>query len=147
MASAPSPSANDPVARALGATVRIKIEDDGSISYGTGVIVDVHRSANGAEALILTCGHLHISGYQVVKDPSNGLVSHALRVASYKKADAYADARGLNNQHIFCAPVTILDPRFEDDDPRLVTTLFDPESAADYLTWLRARWARGSRKR
>lgn len=49
---------NDPVARALGATVRIKIEDDGSVSFGTGVIVDVHRTANGAEALILTCGHL-----------------------------------------------------------------------------------------
>lgn len=96
---------------------------------------------------ILTCGHLHISGYQVVKDPSNGLISHALRVASYKKADSYAEARGLNNQHIFCAPVTILDSRFEDDDPRMVTTLFDPASAADYLTWLRARWARGSRKR
>ena len=96
---------------------------------------------------VLTCGHLHVSGYQVVKDPASGLISHALRVASYKIHDRYADAQGLANQHIFCAPTTIIDSRFADDDPRLVTTIFDPESAADYLTWLRARAARGSRKR
>jgi S1-C subfamily serine protease len=58
MAVNPSGNPNDAIARALGATVRIKIEDDGSVSYGTGIIVDVHRTANGAEALILTCGHL-----------------------------------------------------------------------------------------
>ncbi|HEV7278599.1 MAG TPA: trypsin-like peptidase domain-containing protein [Pirellulaceae bacterium] len=58
MQAAPSQAASDPVARALGATVRIKIEESGSVSYGTGVVVDVHRSGNGAEALILTCGHL-----------------------------------------------------------------------------------------
>ena len=96
---------------------------------------------------VLTCGHLHISGYQVVRDPANGLISHAIRVASYKVHDRYAEQMGMPNQHIFCAPTTIIDPRFADDDPRLVTTIFDPESAADYLTWLRARDARGSRKR
>lgn len=58
MAAQPNGNANDAITRALGATVRIKIEDDGSVSYGTGIIVDVHRTANGAEALILTCGHL-----------------------------------------------------------------------------------------
>jgi hypothetical protein len=104
-------------------------------------------AAMGWRDHVLTCGHLHISGYQVVKDPANGLISHALRVASYKVHDRYAEQIGVPNQHIFCAPTTIIDPRFADDDPRLVTTIFDPESAADYLTWLRARDARGSRKR
>lgn len=96
---------------------------------------------------ILACGHTHVSGYQVLKDPASGLISHALRVSSYKKHDRYADQLGLANQDIFCAPVTIIDPRFADDDPRLITTIFDPESAADYLTWLRARATRDSRKR
>lgn len=93
---------------------------------------------------ILTCGHTHVSGYQVIKDPSNGLISHALRVASYKTHDRYADEKGLPNQNIFVAPVTIIDPRFEDDDPRLVTVLFDPEEAAEYLTWKRNRKTRAS---
>ena len=96
---------------------------------------------------ILACGHTHVSGYQVVKDPASGLISHALRVSSYKKHDRYAEKLGLANQDIFCAPVTVIDPRFADDDPRLIVTLFDPESAADYLTWLRGKATRGSRKR
>lgn len=40
--------------RALAATVRIKIDEGGSHSYGTGTIVD----AQSEEALVLTCGHI-----------------------------------------------------------------------------------------
>lgn len=94
---------------------------------------------------VLTCGHQHTSGYNVLKDPQTGLITHALRVASYKTYDRYADEKFLRDQNIFCAPVTILDARFADDDVRAVTTIFDPETAADYLTWLRKQWARGGR--
>jgi len=88
---------------------------------------------------VLCCGHTHVSGYQVVKDPATGLISHALRVASYKTHDRYADEKGLPNQNIFVAPVTIVQPQFADDDVRLITTIFDPETAADFLTFLRKR--------
>jgi len=90
---------------------------------------------------ILTCGHTHVSGYQVLKDPSNGLVSHALRVASYKSLDRYAIEKGLPDQNIFACPVTIVQPQYADDDVRLVTTIFDPELAADFLTHLRRHCA------
>lgn len=88
---------------------------------------------------ILTCGHLHTSGYAVLKDPATGLISHAVRVSSYKTFDRYAHEKGLPNQDIFCNAVTIIDPRYADDDPRLVHTCFDVEQGADYLTWLRGR--------
>jgi hypothetical protein len=94
---------------------------------------------------ILTCGHLHTSGYQVLKDPASGLISHAIRVASYKTYDRYADQLGLPDQNIFVAPVTIIDPAFADDDPRCITVLFDPEEGADYLTWKRAKWKQAKR--
>jgi hypothetical protein len=90
---------------------------------------------------ILTCGHTHVSGYQVVRDPANGLISHAIRVASYKTYDRYAEEKGLPNQTIFVCPVTIIDPSRAEDDPRFITTLFDPETAADFLTFLRKRKA------
>lgn len=90
---------------------------------------------------ILTCGHTHVSGYQVLKDPASGLISHAIRVASYKLHDQYAVESGLPDQNIFMCPVTIIRPEFDDDDPRLVTTLFDPATAADFLTFLRKRKA------
>lgn len=40
--------------RAFQATVRLKVEDANGHSVGSGTIVDVH----GAEALVLTCGHI-----------------------------------------------------------------------------------------
>ncbi len=88
---------------------------------------------------ILTCGHTHVSGYQVLKDPSSGLISHALRIGSYKTYDRYAEEHGFPDQTIFICPVTIIDPQYDDDDPRLVTTIFDPEEAAEYLTWKRSK--------
>jgi len=88
---------------------------------------------------ILTAGHTHVSGYQVLKCPASGIVSHALRIASYKMIDRYALEKGLPDQNIFMCPVTIIDPQYEDNDPRLVTTIFDPFEAAEYLTWKRKK--------
>ena len=90
---------------------------------------------------ILTCGHTHVSGYQVLRDPSSGLISHALRVGSYKTFDRYAEEKGLPNQTFTVCPVTVIQPQYADDDNRLVTVFMDPELAADFLTWLRKRKA------
>lgn len=90
---------------------------------------------------ILACGHTHVSGYQILKDPSSGLISHAIRVASYKIFDRYADQLGLPDQTIFVCPVTIIDPKYADNDPRFITFIPDLEEGADYLTWKRSRKA------
>ena len=88
---------------------------------------------------ILTCGHKHTSGYQLLKCPSTGLISHAIRVAGFKILDRYAKELGLPNQNISPSCVTIIDPQYEDDDPRLVTVIHDVEEGAEYLTWKRSR--------
>lgn len=88
---------------------------------------------------VLTCGHRHTSGYAILKDPASGLISHALRVAGYKVYDRYAKDLGLPNQNITPAVVTIIDPRHEDDDPRLVTTINDVEEGAEYLAFKRKK--------
>jgi hypothetical protein len=88
---------------------------------------------------ILTCGHLHTSAHGVLKDPSTGLISHALRVAGYKRHDSYAHQLGLPNGNVSPSFTTIIDPRYADDDPRLIQTIFDTETAAGYLTFLRGR--------
>lgn len=88
---------------------------------------------------ILTCGHKHTSGYQLLKCPSTGLISHVLRVAGFKILDRYAKEMGLPNQNISPSATTIIDPQYADDDPRLVTVIHDVEEAADYLTWKRGR--------
>ena len=88
---------------------------------------------------ILSCGHKHTSGYQMVKDPASGLISHALRVAGYKVHDRYAKELGLPNQNISPASCTVIDPRFADDDPRLVTVIHDVEEAAGFLKFKRGK--------
>lgn len=52
--SATSHSANNIQSRSLASTVRLRVEDQGGHSFGTGTIVDVH----GQEGLVLTCGHI-----------------------------------------------------------------------------------------
>lgn len=93
---------------------------------------------------ILTCGHLHTTGYQLLKDPASGLISHAIRVASYKWHDRYADQLGLPDQNISENVVTVIDPEAT-EERRLVTTFLDLEEAAEFLTWKRAKWAAGKR--
>tara|TARA_B100000959_G_scaffold146425_1_gene153746 strand:- start:292 stop:1347 length:1056 start_codon:yes stop_codon:yes gene_type:complete len=96
---------------------------------------------------VLSAGHTHVSGYQVLKCPATGIISHALRIASYKMIDRYALEKGLPDQNIFMCPVTIIDPQYEDNDPRLVTTIFDPFEAAEFLTWKRQKWASKNTKK
>lgn len=88
---------------------------------------------------ILSCGDKHTSGYNVVRDPMSGLISHALRVGSYKTYDRYGKEKGFPNQTFMVAPVTIIRPQYADDDNRLVSVHFDPGTAAEFLTWLRKR--------
>ena len=115
----------------------------------------IYNSAHGvARAIrfgqrdhILTCGHIHVSGYQVLRDPQSGLISHGLQIASFKKIDDYADRLGLEDNNIFNAPVTIIDPRYEDSDNRLITTIFNAFEGGEYLTWKRSEYESASRRR
>ncbi len=88
---------------------------------------------------VLVAGHTHVSGIQVVRDPMSGLSSHAIRVGSYKTHDSYADEKGLPNQTFTVCPVVVVRPRYSDDDNRLLTTFFEPGTAADFLKWVRSR--------
>lgn len=87
---------------------------------------------------ILTCGHKHVSFVTgPMKDPASGLLTWAIRCAGYKTFDRYAEEKGLPDQNPFPSAVTIIDPRYADDDPRLVRVFADVEDGADYLNFLR----------
>ena len=85
---------------------------------------------------ILTCGHLHKSGYGIVVNPENGRISHCIQIASYKVFDNFAKEKGFPNQHIAPYAVTIIDPDAS-NEAGLVKVDFNLESAADYLRWAR----------
>lgn len=90
---------------------------------------------------ILTCGHKHTFGYAPVKCPATGLISHAIRVASYKTYDRYADEKGLPDQNISENVLTVIDPEATEESG-LVTVFFNLEAGAEFLTWKRSRGSR-----
>lgn len=85
---------------------------------------------------ILVCGHKHTSGYGILQDPASGLISHAIRAAGYKHIDSYAKVGGFLTQNFGPAAVTIVDPDAEKESG-LVTVLWDVQTAAEYLNYLR----------
>ena len=136
------------VFEAWGARMRINFPNGNSIRINARHTFKGHSMWNTAHAVsravqtgwrdhILTAGHTHVSGYQVLKDPASGLISHALQIASFKNIDSYAEKLGLEDKNIFNAPVTIIDPKYNSDDNRLVTTIFNPYEAAEYLKFKR----------
>ena len=89
---------------------------------------------------ILTCGHKHTSFIGgPLKDPASGLLSWAIRCAGYKSIDRYANQEGLPDQNAFAAAVTIIDPRYDDDDTRLITVIPDVAEGAEFLRYKRRK--------
>jgi UDP-2,3-diacylglucosamine pyrophosphatase LpxH len=91
---------------------------------------------------IMVAGHTHESGYNIIKDPKTGMVTHVLRVASYKHIDAYAKTEGFPDNNSFECPVVILRPRVADNRFR-TQTITDPFLAAKCLGVLRREASRG----
>jgi hypothetical protein len=89
-------------------------------------------------------GHLHISAHGVLKDPETGITMNALRVASYKRFDAYARDKGLRDQSLSPCAVTVLDPKLPETHPDLVKVFWDPNEGAEFLTFKRLRARRGA---
>lgn len=87
---------------------------------------------------ILICGHRHIAGYGPVVDPATGLISHAIRVGTYKRYDAFAKTKGFPDGNFAPAMTCIVDPEAT-RETQLVTTHFDVEEAAEFLTYKRKK--------
>jgi hypothetical protein len=81
-------------------------------------------------------GHKHISGYNVVKDPSDGKLCHCIQVGTYKRYDRYAEERGFRDQMISSSVTTVINPRAT--DPRdLIQVFWSAQTASEFLRWLR----------
>jgi hypothetical protein len=98
----------------------------------------IKRAARmGVRDNILLGGHTHVSGEGREIDPQTGKISHCFQVAAFKTEDDYADDKGFLDGHLSPAVALIVDPRRPDTDPQMVQHFYDPETAADYLGFLR----------
>lgn len=87
---------------------------------------------------ILVGGHTHQSGHTIQIDPSNGFLSHCIRVASYKIYDRFAEDMEFDNQAISANFVTVINP-YATKDINLVQVYYDVEEGAERLKEIRKR--------
>jgi hypothetical protein len=87
---------------------------------------------------IAICGHRHVSGYMILKSPTDGRVCHAIQVASYKLFDRYAREKGFRDQNVSPAVLTIINP-LAATEAGLITVFWDIDEGVRYLKWLRAK--------
>jgi len=86
---------------------------------------------------VIVSGHRHTGGYQLMRIPSTGQLTHLLQLGSYKIHDDYADRLALLPRLISPSCTIIIDPKAS--ELGLVRVEHDTESAANYLTWMRKR--------
>ena len=84
---------------------------------------------------LLTAGHTHVSGYQIIKDGQSGMLIHCLQVASYKTFDRYAREMGLADKSVSASAFVVFDPAAE--AAGRVTVFHDIEKGVGYLGYLR----------
>jgi hypothetical protein len=88
---------------------------------------------------ILVAGHTHVSGYNPIKNPATGKVTHPVRVASHKALDDYASQRGFLDGCISESVVFLIDPHEPDKRHRILVD-HSVSRACRALTHMRADW-------
>ena len=94
---------------------------------------------HGVRDHIAICGHLHKSGYGIIKDPDTLIACHAIQVASYKIYDRYARDKNFRDQNLSPCAVTVIDPSLPQTHPDLVKVFWDADEGVAYLKWKRRR--------
>lgn len=89
------------------------------------------------QADLYICGHKHSWSMFQTEDEHRGDVYWLARARGYKFIDDYAHKLGFGSQAHGSAIVSVFDP--EAEGPGFLQCFADVETAAEYLTWLRAK--------
>jgi hypothetical protein len=87
---------------------------------------------------IILCGHRHTNGYSLAYDAMTGVLSHAIRLGTYKQFDAYARSKGFPDGNFAPGVLAVVNPNAE-TETGLVTVFHEPEVGAKFLTMLRSK--------
>ena len=99
----------------------------------------IAKAARFGHDHIYVAEHLHISGYQIIKDQETGFISHAVRVAGYKAIDAFKEQHGFRDHKIWESMAFIIDP-YADNELEFIKPVFSIQDAAEEVIWRREKW-------
>ncbi len=123
-----------------GAQVRINARHDfGGSSQWNPAHGPMKAVFHGVRDHIAICGHLHKSGYGIIKDPDSMIACHAIQVASYKFYDRYAREKNFRDQMLSPGVMTVIDPSLPQTHPDLVKVFWDADEGVKFLKWKRGR--------
>ena len=106
----------------------------------------ISKAARFGSDHIYVAGHLHISGYQIVKDQESGFISQAVRVAGYKDIDSFKEQLGFRDHKIWESMAFIIDP-YADNELEFIKPVFSIQDAAKELIWRKEQWQKQNRKK
>ena len=87
---------------------------------------------------IMLAGHIHISQFTQVLNPTTKRVTHLVRASGYKEIDDYADREEFADHSIFESAVLVCDPY--EKDPRYRVRVYDPIHGVKVLKMMRSEW-------
>lgn len=97
-------------------------------------------SVMGGVAHVYIAGHKHNWALASNECPHTHRIYHLARARGYKHIDHYGENLGFGSQKYGSSIVTVIDPRA--DDVNFVRCFADPQEGADYLTFLRDKYAK-----
>lgn len=117
-------------------TINARHDFAGSSMYNPahGAMKAIHM---GTRDDLSTCGHKHVSGYGVLKDPATGKTCHALQIGSYKIYDRFAKDKGFRDQSLGPAAMTVISPALPPEHPDRCKIFWAPEEGAEFLKFKR----------
>ena len=111
----------------------------GNSIYNPNHGVERATKLDGWRPNLLLGGDKHISGMGVVNDCETGKKTHCYQLAAFKVIDDYAEKINFRDDHVTPGMAFVIDPRFEDDQAKLITPFFCPHQAVDYTEYLRKK--------
>lgn len=95
------------------------------------------------EAHLYVAGHKHNWMLTEHEDPERGNCYWLARARGYKTMDSYSERLGFGEQRHGASITAVIDP--EREGPAFLRCFSDPEEAAEFLTWKRAKFKAGKR--
>ncbi len=100
------------------------------------------RAMLDGEFDIYCAGDTHTSGFGMGVHQGTKRPFHAIRIASYKSIDRYANDLNLQDKSAWVCPVALIDPNAR-DPLNFIQWAFEPEEGAERLHWMRSRYQSG----
>ena len=120
-------------------TIHARHSFAGQSSFNTAHGALRHALFNRKSDLIIQ-GHLHSTGYGLVKDVETGATCHCVAVGTYKMFDDYRESQGFRDNNISPCVVTIINPYLAYAHPDKLKIFYDPSEGVDYLNYLRTKY-------